>query len=539
MKKTFKKFVSIVLALVLICSLAAPVFAAEEAKSEDLPIINIGGRSALIYKTNEKGGYDKIYPRAEYEDEVSLFTEWIKELAPELLFAYGVDNDTVWQKYCDHVYELVAPMFETIQLDKDANAEEGTDGMNWDYRTAYVSSKKSNYGIEDYVFNYDWRVDPYLVADRLDVYIDRVLAATGKSKVKIFAHCLGAEAFSAYITDDERAAKVDSVIYSVPSSEESMTISALFTGNLKVDAQSLDAYCTYYLSSDQNRFLSDDNGYATLIMTFVSLMKQVEVLGLGADELQFIVDRCVDKLCPKLVRSAFFFPSYWAMIGDDYEEAKDYIFSTKQLKEEYATYIEKIDKYHYNVQVKLSDTIKQRAQEGMKVSFITRYGANLFPINDGCMALGDGRLEVSSLSYGATTSDINNTLSQKYGKSYLTKAQENGTIKYISADEKIDASTCAFPDSTWFVRDLFHAGAYAVYDLAMKIFSYPGQATIDSFEEYPQYVKYNSDGTFSPVTKENSATVDNKWTTNPMQALLRFITAILKVLANIVSSATK
>lgn len=539
MKKTFKKLVSIVLTLVLICSLAAPVFAAEEAKSEDLPIINIGGRSSVIYKVNENGGYDKIYPRPEYEDEVALVGEWAKELAPELLFAYGVDSDAVWQKYCDHVYDLVAPMFETIQLDKDANAEEGTDGWDWNYLTSYVSNKKSNYGMNDYIFQYDWRVDPFLLADRLDVYIDRVLAATGKSQVKIFAHCLGAETFSAYITDDERAAKVHSVVYSVPSSEESMTISALFSGNLKVDAKSLDAYCTYYLSSDQNRFLTENSDFTSLVMTFVSLMKQVEVLGLGANELQFIIDRCVDKLCPKLVRNAFFFPSYWAMIGDDYEEAKDYIFSTKELKEEYATYIEKIDNYHYNVQVNIQDTIKQRAAEGMNVSFIARYGANLLPINEGCMVLGDGRIEVSSLSYGATTSDIDNTLSQKYGKSYLTKAKENGTIKYISADEKIDASTCAFPDSTWFVRNLYHAGSPAVYDLAQKIFAYPGQATIESFEEYPQYINYNADGTFSPVTKSNSADIDSKWTTNTMQALIRFITSLLKMFASLISSAQK
>lgn len=548
MRKSLKKIISLVLTVLLIASVVAPAaLAADDAV--ELPVVVIGGRVDTIY-SKENGTTTKVYPKL--TDEVQYAKDCAKELVQPFVKAYALDTDEGWKEYCDLVYDMVAPIFDTIQLDENANPLNNT-GTWFDYKTASIRKDTgSNYRVRyyanndyhyDYQFYYDWRLDPMELAEQLDAYVDRVLQATGKSQVKMYVHCLGAVVFSAYIADDERAAKVEQVVYSVPSSEESQTISALFTGNLQMTSEAVDAYCTYYLNSEQNRFFEDDD-FTSFAVALVSLLEQAKVLGLTMDQVQYVIDRCVDYLCPNLVRNSFFFPTYWAMIGDDYEEAKAYLFDTDELKAKYGinedgsvregSYIDKIDYYHYNVQVNLKERIKECNEKfGMKVSFITRYGCNLLPISENCMTLGDGRLEVSSLSYGATTADMNNTLTEKYGASYL----EGKDMKYISADGKIDASTCVFPDSTWFVRNLYHAGIDYTYDLAYKNFAYDGQATVDTFDEYPQFLHNNGDGTLSEVTEDNEYELDNRWTTNIFQALIRFVTSLFNMFKKLIGKA--
>ena len=100
----------------------------------------------------------------------------------------------------------------------------------------------------------------------------------------------------------------------------------------------------------------------------------------------------------------------------------------------------------------------------------------------------DGKVSVTESSFGAKTAEYGKTLSN----SYLNSARKKGTIDYVSKDLIIDASTCLFPDYTWFVRDIAHDEIPKVIDsLMLKILRSKGQKTVRSFEDYPQFMSYN------------------------------------------------
>lgn len=74
----------------------------------------------------------------------------------------------------------------------------------------YLKSSKRR----DFIFWYDWSLDPYESADSLKTYIERIKAVTGKSKVSVQTFCLGTSVIVAYIdkygTNDLHGVSFDS-----------------------------------------------------------------------------------------------------------------------------------------------------------------------------------------------------------------------------------------------------------------------------------------------------------------------------------------
>lgn len=525
MKSSFRKIISLVLCALMIFSLCTVAFAAGD--KTDLPIVYIAGRSARVYAPDGTC----IYPRSENIEPGFDEVEYTKSIIPDILKALGksmVTDD--WDSYSDTVYDLIAPLFEQIQLDENADPEPGTKIAMY----SEPKKKSSNFQLFDYQFRYDWRIDPCLLADELAVFIDKVLTATGASQVEIVGRCLGSTIVNAYLEKYGDEGKVANVVFHVPTTAGSMTIGALFSGQVKFNAESLDHYVAYFMNDTNRRFLDGDET-AQFIAAFSAFITQAQVMGYGADVLNYVFLKVRDNLVKRLVKSLFFFPTYWAMIDDRYyEDAKTFVFGEEGSadREIYKKYIEKIDNYHYTVQMNYESTLTRLHDKGMNISVIAKYGGNLLPVNEGCDALADGRIETSSLSFGATCSLMHTKLSA----SYIEKAKEKGTDKYISADRKIDASTCLFPDSTWFVRGLEHASfPQSVDQLILFCLKHPGQATVWENESYPQYLDYDPDtGAISPVTGNSKQ--DKIWTNDFFEAVFRFLTALLKILVKLTSA---
>ena len=129
--------------------------------------------------------------------------------------------------------------------------------------------------------------------------------------------------------------------------------------------------------------------------------------------------------------------------------------------------------------------------------------------------MGDGIVDVKYASFGATAADFGSTL-------------ENVTAdaKYISPDKTVDASTCLFPEQTWFVKNLKHAEETDTIDVMMRKFMrYDGQGTVETFEDYPRYTIFDGE-TISPdeYNQNNSTLFDN------LRLIINDILKLVKVL---------
>ncbi len=505
-----KKILALLLTFLMILSMASVAFASYE---EYPTVYVIGAHKNEIFNSEGK----KIYPfnvdaKAIIKDSV---VPCLEQLA--LGSAKGDYSDLA-----EEITDALAPVFSEVILDKNGNVSNGSYTMFYT-STENVEGKTSGYDVWDARFWYDWRESPIKTAKELKIHIDNVIAATGKTKVQLIGRCYGANVIAAYIQlyKDHAKKYVSDISYYSSSVLGIDFMSALYAGELYIDDKAIDNFLDYYI---ENEDLIKEEESAVLVSVIFDILKEVKVLGLTGDKLLDFINVFKDDLMPTIIRSTVGgWLSYWSMTTPEmYEKARDYIFNTEELKKEYAEFIAKADDFHYNVQLKTVDTMKELQASGINFYNFTKYNFPEVPVYEGARAQGDADTTVFRQSFGATASEYNMVLSKEYLDSV---SPEN--LKYISPDKKIDASTCLFPDRTWFIKDLHHDYFGPLQDMSVEIMRY--DLTVDN-EKYPQFLTHTGKG--DVVVDELIPTVGtdedfDKPESNIFEMLLRFITAIV------------
>ena len=209
------------------------------------------------------------------------------------------------------------------------------------------------------------------------------------------------------------------------------------------------------------------------------------------------------------------FPCYWALVTpEDFEAGLDYAFGKEgsEKRKQYAGLIEKITVYNETIKKHVDDIMKQIKVPGAdgkttNLAIVSKYGTQMVPCIKDEGVLADNYVSVRKSSFGATTSTIYDKLSDEY----IAERIAAGYGKYISPDKQIDASTCLFPDYTWFIKNCEH-GYYPWEEkqLVLAVIDADRQLTTDDFK-YTQYSVFDySTDTLSVMTEENCN--DTYWT---------------------------
>ena len=195
---------------------------------------------------------------------------------------------------------------------------------------------------------------------------------------------------------------------------------------------------------------------------------------------------------------------YTLMSGERYRETVDFIFNTPEKKAKYAEIIRMGDYYHDNVQANGANIIRSLIEDGVNTAIIAEYGYSFMPLTSDNDRMTDGTIGTSPESFGATCSHVDGTLGKGYRQAEECACGRN----HVSADNQIDASTCEFPDITWFGKYLRHTCAdNYVAELVNLIIYSDRQITVWDYAEYPQFM-VNLDGEkLVPLTKENAGEI--------------------------------
>ncbi len=511
MKKRIKSLLCAVLVVITLFSISAPMVATAATTYEnDFPIVYIKGAGREVYSADGK----QIMPfMVDPEDQILEQTDRL--LAAFMSSVLSKD----WDTYCDELVEVVTEVYKDVVLDKNGEASDGS----YIIPSGAPKKKTSGFNLSDYVFQYDSRLDPWEVAAQLQSYIKKVLAATGKKKVSIVGRCLGGNYIAAYLTR-YGASTLNTAVFYVASTKGTVVCSESFSGKFKFDAELIDTYVNEYMGeSDEQMF-----GF---IKALVSVTHQMSILGMGTDLVQSVYDQIADNVVPRLLLASYAtMPAYWSMVDDDnYEQAKRLIFGNNTA--EYAGLIEKIDRYHYDVMNMFDATMSNLTANGMKVGVVAKYNVALPPLFESSNKQADGTIELFNLSFGANSADMGKTLS----KSYLDDLSYSGDLlKYVSDDLIVDASTCLFPDNTWFVKNSVHEHfPTSINKLIYQILRTKKQLTVWDNKDYPQYLEYNDDNTLTPVKSAvASGGEDNNFLSGILE-IFRKIVDFFKKLFNI------
>lgn len=516
-----KKIISVILSVLMIFAVMAPAVSAAE---EQAVTIYVEGYGATLRGKSGNQAFPVDLGLA--EGLSSMLGDLLKNLAwAEVTGDYSA--------YSQQLYDLIAPAYADLTL--DSNGEPTDLNGEFYYGLGYDPSVPREYYNDKfdggyYLFRYDWRLSVEYNAKVLEDFITNL----GAKKVNLIGRCLGGNIVSAFLQNAsaESIEKLNKVILYIPSTLGVDFISALFSGKVVLDPDAVDNYVTYSLAD--NDIIAGNGENAELfegLTTIVNFINEVYVLGYGTDVVERIVDAVREDALARILRDSYAsFPSFWAMVTpEDMEDAINFIYNTPALKAEYSGMIEKIRSYHQNVQLNAADKIRELNEAGKEIMIISKYNYADFPLSAKAAQQSDGTAGTYVTSFGATVAPFGQTLSESY-----IKSMKKENVKYLSDDKMIDASTCVLPETTWFIKNLYHSVFPTSVDALMNAFLTIKGMTVDTYDEYPQYLKYDKQtGELSPVTGLDEGDIIDK------DSLYSKSTVFMKILKMILDFLTK
>lgn len=552
-----KKFLSLLLSLILLFSMTLPVFGAVnmfETRSQ-IPVVFISGDGNTIYDKNDQplSKLSKFFNNNGGKSEDSAVAQIVKSagiMYKEYLME-GLLKDN-WDPFYSAIQTEISECFGDILLDNNGEATNGTHISQWhqdqvEYsKTHDRKGDKGFYDRGDYFFWYDWRLDPMEIADQFNEFIKAIKKTTGQEKVSIVCRCLGTNVVCAYLTkygtDDVYGVGFDGAVCMGAES-----LSESLSGKFKVDMSSI------------KRVIIDGNYYGTfsldpLILACVELVDRSGLVdGYVALKKATLYEKLVKGVTSALTLSSIVsFPCYWASVTpEDFDTAVEYVFGEEgsEKRTQYAGLIEKITNYNEKVKKNIPSLLKSLPEKGVKVGVIAKYGTQMIPTSESATVIADSFVSTHSSSFGATTGTIYEPLSDEYIAAQTAK----GLGKYISPDKQIDASTCLLPDYTWFVKGVKHSEwTYAEDMLLMTVVTSEKQLSINDFDESQFMVKHPTDWwAMTAMTEDNCHTeawVADKETDHPstftaklkllMKALVNFFKELVRFVKEKVDATT-
>jgi len=367
-----------------------------------------------------------------------------------------------------------------------------------------------------YVFTSDWRVDPFESAALLRDYIDYVIGRTGSKKVTLLCGGEGGVAGETYIYEYESHAKanVDSVIFMNCPLWGNGNIGDLMSGDLYQtagDASSVlevvdiikgkargEAF-NKYIQADPSSIISDmltgfvgegtvsDLIKALIISLVGSIMDNEDAdqeLGKRYNDYVIKNEEVLGKnILRKYLRNM---PGLWALVPPEYyDDALDYMFGDEMADETLYDTIQSFRPVMNNINSVLSG-IKNA---GVKVYVIANYGVANLPLTASINHESDGILTTRNAAAGATTLECG---LEWEGYSDCLNAYHD----HLDPNGELDASTCALPENTWFIRELPHMdfSCESASLFLIWLMTSDSQQTVWDRAIYPQFMSYNKIG---------------------------------------------
>lgn len=469
MKKALPRYLSLLLAAALLLAVCAPMALA----ADRTPVINIEGEKTIDVWNEDGTHYAPTESAAD-----AVVDDAVQELVPLFIKAVLTNDYTEWSR---RALEKLTPIYDDIRPDPDGSLPENTHPWYGDSGHAGVTAVPAPEQV-NYYYSYAWdfRRSPLDEAEDLHSYIALVKAKTGASKVVIVSRCGSTSLAAAYLYK-YGTADIEKLIFACSTLPGVSYVDEILSGNVYISGDALYNRVSYR---------EDLSSLNKNLRKFLSALLYAMAENGGMDDANGIINDAYGKIKDSFV--APFLRSYYgicgnyvATVGSRYDAYRDYIFPTAELKAEYAAILAKTDEYHYNVQAKIRELLTAAAEDGVSVNFIVTYGEPTdWPIGENSSRVGDELMDATSQSLGATTVNYGETLPD----AYVAAREAQGLGGFISPDRQIDASTCLFPETTWFIKNMRHN--FFLNDLHdfIRMIAWTDDFTVDSNPDRPRFL---------------------------------------------------
>lgn len=478
-----KKTLSVLLAAVLLFCCAATAFAEGTDKNET-PVIFIAGFVSTPTLDMETG--DRVFP-----PEGSRVAEVFKQ------YAWSMVKSVLARDYV----ALDSPLINAAyQIFNPIRCDENGDPVNASTTTSFVwpteeeilakyDPEKGWTAADNIYYSFDWRLDIKTLSEQLRDFIEYVLDVTGAEKVDIIGSSMGACLLSAYM-DRYDYEYVNKAVFLSGAFQGASVCGEPFAGRFSFDTETLIAFLSSLTGRDVKGELLDalidglyQAGIADGVVAIANNINEYAMQNIYSEALSYIFGRI---------------PGFWALIPYDlYDEAKESFIDGLVTD----VFYEKIDYYH-EIQGRVPEIVREGIDRGVNISIVSKYGTSGIPAVESQKDLTDMVVDTKYSSIGATTALINEPFPE--GTAQLVDDGHD----HFSPDRYIDASTCEFPEYTWFIKDLKHTmhpeSEYAFID---ALFACEEQPTVETLEAYPQFLIFTREDAVEPLTAENDYSI--------------------------------
>ncbi len=510
MKKTLKTILSVILSVTIIFAVLVPSFATEPKTA----FIVVSGMNTFPLV---KSDGEQAFPPSS-----DTITEMVLKIVPHVL-AFLATND--YDALGDGIFPPLYDAFGTLAFDENGDSIEDVNGTLFDCSLvgkedpfvagesnefATVRAGIDTFGLENtYFFNYDWRRDPLEHADRLNEFIEMVKEQGDYDRIALAAFSMGGTVTLSYLykygSDD-----LDNIILCSTAFQGTSCVGSLFSADFSLSLSSL---------WHRLALLTRDNTWENVIDYLDEVLEAAGVNNFLESFANGITDNLKDRIYAELLIPIFGrMPGLWALVPDmNYKAAKETMLNG----EETAKFVDRIDTYHYSVQQNAKNLLTAAMNNGTNVYVLAQYNWPSLPISDYVSKQNtDNLIDVAYASGGATCTNLGEAFADDYVQ------QIPSEYNYISPDRQIDASTCMFPEQTWFFRDMGHVDyPYGEStDFIMWLATSEKQLTVRDNEAYPQFLTYDYDNAkLLPLTEESVAPTTADTIFDTLERITRFL----------------
>ena len=450
-----KRIPAIILAAVICFAQILPCFA--QTAEQILPHVDIRGfMNAAIYEDMNNPESNRIWP-LDVDDILGAAAKCIPSLAK---FAF----DKNYEKLTESILPYVNELFRPLMCGADGKPLIEGSGAYLCYPT-----RDEVLANPDISFTYDWRIDPYESAARLNDFVNYLADDLGFGQVVMECHSNGGVVLLTYLSA-YGTEKVRSVCFSAAAIYGAGFAGELVKGNMIIDSGGL---AEYLLSA------FDNNEKAELLTGLMDILNRAGIVSTVANFANGLIHDAHDFLYKKSVLPIFGnWLNIWAMVPDaDVEQGKEYIFDNllADRKDEYASFLEKVDYFTENFRNSREENLLA-VNENCSVYVFCFYGYTGIPVTADWATMSDGVLMSKDSSFGASF----------FNPGSFDTFDEGS---YISPDGKVNAETALFKEQTWFFKNFHHSMTSPYLDKMAKTLLYSeGQADVNTYEEYPQFL---------------------------------------------------
>lgn len=477
-----KKISALLLSILMIFSVCMPAFAAEEAE-EKLPY---DGNPVVIVRGIDFGG---LINEEDGTKAMQVNPGDILDLIVEFVLGKFVlkNDDALTESALDLVWDIMGPIASNpdgSSMDENVTMKQyysSVDEFPELFEGVFEVAGEGNLAMtlcdeigaqNVYYFTYDWRKNPEKIADELDAFIKMAQEKSGKDKVHIAALSMGGMVTTAYMYYKGYDA-LESVAYLSAAHNGTYVCGDALNGRIVFTPDTLgDALL--------NLIGNEGLNFATRFLLVVA--KALGATDMLCDFLNdFVADTTEAAYSGGLRDILGTAVGMWALCpDDDFTSGMDFIFSGAEEKyESVISQLKDTEKFVCSTE----ETIDAAYENGVKVVFTSNYNQPLIPIYPRAALNSDSTLESELTSNFATFAD--------FGKKLSAEDLEGVDKKYISADKVVNASTCLYPEYTWFIKDADHVAfkyGSEFASFAIDLILSEEQPTVENMTDYQRFM---------------------------------------------------